>query len=380
MLKRVLSIVALLAMPSLAAAETEPPATRHALRFFVSGHSLTDNPLPGDIARIAEGFGLKAEWNRQYMVGSSIRDRSRGRGGVTTGWAGYSQGDSRDGAQDEDLIAEFRQPRRVSGPYDALLITEQHGLVGSMVWNDTVRYLRHYQDRFVAGNPAAQTVLYASWLSLRSKAAPAPWIAYERAAAPVWHCIATRVNLSLAAEGRADRIRTLPAAAALASLVETAAAGPGLPGLPAASVEAAVSLLISDTVHPTRLATYYLALLSFAELYGHSPVGAWAPAEIGAEAARTLQSFAVDFLAEHRSSYKPLSLAECQDYLASEFNSRYWAYVRDTYWIDEVGRLKAYSKQARHTIEWRYRFSRRDARNPFHYDPATDASHWFPAP
>jgi hypothetical protein len=150
--------------------------------------------------------------------------------------------------------------------------------------------------------------------------------------------------------------------------------------LPADGVEAAVGLFISDTVHLTRLGSYYMALLGFAELYGRSPAGAWAPAEIGAEAARTLQNFAVDFLAEHRRTHKPLSLAECQDYLASEFNSLYWAYVRDTYWIDEVGRLKAYYKQARHTLEWRYRFSRRDARSPFHHDPATDTNHWFPAP
>ena len=45
-------------------------------------------------------------------------------------------------------------------PDDSLLITEQHGLLGTLLWNDTVRYLRHHHDRFIEGNAKGRTWFY----------------------------------------------------------------------------------------------------------------------------------------------------------------------------------------------------------------------------
>ena len=89
--------------------------------------------------------------------------------------------------------------------------------LGSLIWNDTVRYLRHFHDRLIDGNPEATTYLYHSWISLDDKDDPARWIAYEREAYWAWQCVATRINQSLAAEGRTDRVLPLPAAASLQS-------------------------------------------------------------------------------------------------------------------------------------------------------------------
>jgi len=173
---------------ALSAAAADPPKTALPERVFISGHSLTDQPLPSDLAAIAASLGHPLQWNRQYMVGSSIRARVRGAKAPPgeTGWSGYHQGSNRD-SENMDVLAELRQPRTVTGgPYDVLLITEEHGLLGTMVWNDTVRYLRHYHDRFIDANPAGRTLFYESWLGLDDKNDPRRWIAYERAASPIW--------------------------------------------------------------------------------------------------------------------------------------------------------------------------------------------------
>jgi hypothetical protein len=187
------------------AAMHSPLASSLPQRLFVSGHSLVDEPLPTYLAKIAHSLNTPIEWNRHYIVGSSIRVRVRGAqtAGGAQGWAGFHQGYSR-GGENADLAAEINQPRLVGGPYDTLLITEQHGLLGTLVWNDTVRYLRHYHDRFVAANPHLRTWFYESWFGIDNLDDPYRWIAYERSASPMWQCLATRINVSLTSEGRSD--------------------------------------------------------------------------------------------------------------------------------------------------------------------------------
>lgn len=366
-------MTALIAL-GVASAHAAPRTSAH---IFYSGHSLMDQPLPDYVARIAGSLGTTARWNRQYVVGSSIRQRTRGV--APTGWAGYRQGYNRDG-DGLDVVAELREPRTLDGErYDTLVITEQHGLLGTLVWNDTVRHLRHYHDRFIAGNAAGQTWFYEPWLGLHSKDDPSRWIAYERAAAPVWQCIATRVNVSLAGEGRADRIARLPAGLALAALVEAATAS-RLPGVTAATVRATVDGLVKDNVHLTPTGAYYMALVTYATVYGRSTEGAWAPPTIGAEAARTLQRFADRFVADQRVTGPALDLAGCKTLLRDSFIDTYWTYTRDTYWLEDLGWLRAQWRWLKHRVQWHLRFARDDEGNPFHHDARTDRGYWFPAP
>lgn len=369
------AMISLPALPTLAA----PVAPE---RVFISGHSLVDQPLPTNLAAIAASLGTPVQWNRQYMVGSSMRARARGPSAPAqaTTWDGYRQGDNRDGSG-MDVLAELRAPRTVTGGiYDSLLITEQHGLLGTLMWNDSVRYLRHHHDRFIAANARGRTWFYESWLDLDDKADPRRWIAYERAASPVWQCIATRVNVSLAAEGRSDRIEPLAAGAALASLIERATQGAGLPGISVPGVRQTVDRIFSDQVHLTPLGAYYMSLVTYATMFDRSPVGAWFPGGIDAVAGKSLQSLAWEWVQGERRGRRLLTLDECQDKLQSSFIATYWAYTRDAFWRQELGPVRAWLRWTQHRLQWHWRLRKGSTENPLRYDAATDRSYWLPEP
>jgi hypothetical protein len=362
-----LSIVA--AAPALAS----PPA-----RVFVSGHSLVDQPLPGDLAAIAASLGTPIQWNRQYLAGSSIEARTRGRN--PQGWQGYREGVDRDG-QGLDVLGELARPAKVGGgAYDALLITEEHHLLTTLASSDTVRLLRHYHERFIAANPAGRTWFFQPWLGLDDRSDPRRWIAYERAASPVWQCIATRINVSLAAAGRPDRIEALGANLALASLVERATQGPGIDGVSADSVPATLQRLFSDDVHLTPLGSYYMALVTYAALFDRSPQGAWAPAAVPERSAAALQALAWDAVRAERTAREMLSLEQCRERLQSSFIALYTGYLRDTLFRRELGSLRAWLRWANHRVRWHWRARRDNPDQPFRYDVATDKDYWLPAP
>lgn len=347
-------------------------------RVFISGHSLVDLPLPSYLAAIAASRGTPIQWDRQYMVGSSIRARVRGSGANRTAWDGYRQGYNREG-EGMDVRAEFRSPSTVfGGAYDALLITEEHSLVGTLVWNDTVRHLRHYHDRFIEGNPRARTWFYEPWLGLNSKDDPRRWIAYERAASPVWQCVTSRINQSLAAEGRSDRIETLPAGVALAGLIERATGTPGVPGISAQSVRQTVDRLLRDAVHLTPLGAYYVALVSYAVMFERTPEGAWAPPNVDPVAARSLQGLAWELTRQERAQRRPLSLHECRARLQSSFIADYAAYVRDTSSRQELGPPHAWWRWAKHRLQWHWLLRESRADHPLGDPGADDRAYWLP--
>jgi hypothetical protein len=362
-----------LASPSLAAHNPTPAPPQ---RLFISGHSLVDQPLPNHLAAIAQSLGTPLQWNRQYVVGSSIKTRSAGND-ASQAWSGYRLGDNREG-NGLDVLQELQRPQTVTGgAYDGLLITEQHSVLGTLVWNDTVRHLRHYHERFIAANPNGRTWFYEPWLDVKDKDRPASWIAYERAAAPVWQCVVARVNHSLQAEGRRDQIHSLPAALALAGLVERATTGAGLPGVSQAGVRQTMDALFADEVHLTPLGSYYMALVSYAGLFGRSPAGAWKPETVSLAAAQSLQSTAWDMVQAARDMHAP-SLAQCQQRVQA-FIGPYWAYVRDTAWRKE-GSAKAHWLWAKHRAQWHWRLRDGAPTNPLRYDTATDKAFWLPAP
>ena len=374
---RWIAIAAMIALPPAPAAAAPTPE-----RVFISGHSLVDQPLPSNLAAIAASLGTPIQWNRQYMVGSSLRARARGANAAPQAgnWGGYRQGYNREG-ENHDILAEWRAPKTVSGgAYDSLLITEQHGLLGTLVWNDTVRHLRHHHDRFIDGNPQGRTWFHESWLSLNDKNDPRRWIAYERAASPIWQCLATRINVSLAAEGRADRITPLPAGVALAGLIERATQGAGVPGVSAADVRSTVDRIIKDNVHLTELGAYYISLVTYASMFERSPAGAWAPAGVDAVAAKSLQALAWELVETERRDRRQLSLDECQHELQQAFIANYWAYTRDTFWMAELGPVHAWLRWAKYRVQWHWRLRRNGDENPLRHDAASDRSYWLPAP
>jgi hypothetical protein len=299
------------------------------MRLFISGHSLTDQPIPDQLAAIANSLGTTIDWNRQYIAGSSILMRSKGSDTGSSDWSGYRTGLHRNAAEGNP-VSELRDPRTILGSYyDALIITEQNGVLSSLTWQNTVRYLRHYHDRLIEGNPLATTYFYESWLGLNDKSDPRRWIAYERMASPIWQCIATRINLSLNVEGRADRIASLPAGAALAELIELAITAPGVPGITLGNSRDSVGSIIKDDVHLTELGSYYIALVSYSTISGKAPWKAWHPTTVTELQANSLQRIAWDFVSKYSSTNTPLTLDECRNVLRSSFLGVYWRQCLD---------------------------------------------------
>jgi hypothetical protein len=336
---------------------------RASARLFISGHSLTDNPLGEHVVAIAGSLGgsSAARYNQQIVIGSPIRVRTD----QPAGWAGYRLGKNRDGSN-MNVIGELRSPATL-GPgerYDTLVIAERHDLLGSLEWENTVRYLRHFHERLLAGNPQGRTYFYETWFDISNRADPRAWIAHERAASQAWQCVAARVNHSLAAEGRPDRITSLPAGAALVDLVEKATQGT-VAGVTGASVNDTVNRLLSDNVHLTPMGVYYMALVTYSAVYQRSPVGAWVPAGIGSTAGRSLQEHAWAFVSNFYANVRAPNLDSCRTDVAQSFCQAYWGYR------GQPGNAAGCTRT----------FSAADARrNPLFYDAATDTTYWFPAP
>lgn len=360
---------------------------------FWSGHSLTDPPIPEFVAEISRSLGKAAGWNRQSMGGGSLLDRTRGRPPQENGWEGYRQGYNRD-SENMDVIAEFLSPQTIVGDhYDALVITEVHDLLWPLLHRDTVRLLRHYHERFLEGNAAGQTFFYQAWLGLADLDDPGSWIEYERAASPVWQCVATRVNASLEFERRQDRIGFIPAGLALAEFVERAVSEPGLPGISDATPSMTIQGIFGDDVHLTRLGAYYIALVSHA-LMNDSPTQVpWYPSGIEPEQAKTLQRVASDFVTSYRNTNAPLKLAECGAYIREQFAAHYWRYEIGwrhqqelrangdrSWWRAGVERVQRGMRKVRLTRAWQNSFADDAPENPFRFDPETDHTYWHPAP
>lgn len=309
---------------------------------FISGHSLTDAPYPDHLAHIIQSLGGTVALRADNPFGSTAQARAGALGASDT-----ASGTS----------------------YDLLIMTEQHTLLGNLLWSDTVGSLRRLhqgllgQDHGQRQGPGRPSYLFTSWLDIGDLDDPSRWIAYERAADPIWRCVAARVSHDLAAGGN---VRPLPAALALAELVSNARHA-HVPGIGERTARAAVRGLFRDNVHVTPLGAYYVALVSYAFVYERTPEGAWAPEMLDRPSARALQRTAWHFAEGYRrrvqappNATDPVSA--CRDHVAT-FVPVYLAYQRDTQWRD-MGLVQRYAKWLRHRLSWPILFRRRDARNP----------------
>lgn len=353
------------ASPAAAPAAAPAPAAwgtpKSQARIFISGHSLSDNPLADHVLAIASSLGGSnaAKYNQQIVIGSPIRVRTE----AQRDFSGYSLGKNRSG-DNMNVINELRNPQTLGGDrYDTLVIAERHDLLQALQWEDTVRHVRHFHDRLLAGNAAGRTYFYETWFDVSSKANPSAWIAHERAASGAWQCIATRINHSLAAEGRNDRITSLPVGAALADLAERATQGT-VPGITGSSTTATMNNLFIDNVHVTTTGMYYAALVTYAAIYQRSPVGASVPSGVSSAAAASLQSLAWSYVSNFYANTQPQSLDSCRTQVAQTFCPVYWNYRNDP---GSVASCTSF-------------FSTTNASNPLYYAAGSDASYWFPAP
>jgi hypothetical protein len=293
------------------------------VRAFFSGHSLLDNPLPDWVELIATSRGETLGWEEQLVLGSPIRVRTKGNDPNAAGYPGYALGKSKSGGR-IDVLAELARPTQLAPgeKYQRLVITERNDLLGTIKWENTIEHLRHFHDRLVEQDAHASTLLYQVWPDIDKTRADA-WLAYVEREIFVWECVAERVNQTLAADGRSDRIGVVPGGLALAELVKRALAGgvPGIEGARAARLDA----IFGDEVHLNPVGVYLLAAVHYAALFGKSPVGAAGPPSVNAAALPVLQQIAWDTVSGYRArAAHPPSLAECGKRIANEACPEYY--------------------------------------------------------
>jgi hypothetical protein len=345
--------------------------TGQQIRFFVSGHSLTDNPLPEFVAAIARSRGYRVSWNQQVGIGSPIRARTLGNPNKSPPWNGYKSGKN-NGGYNLDVVAELRERRGFDG-YNILIVAEAHRTVSQLRWNDTVRYLRHFHELLIEGNPEGTTYLYEPWEGIAKLSDLVQWINLEREATKAWGCATTRINLSLEHEGRTDRVKSLPIGAGVVELIERATSL-HVTSISAGSTDATVKQLMSDGVHLSRLGIYYAALLSYTGITGRSPIGAWRPDFVTEGQAAALQDIAWSFYEKRNNTYRALSLQECVKYMSETFCNLWDRYIAVLVSDSKVRDCELFF-QRQSIAAPQY-----DAPNPFFFDPAVDAKYWFPPP
>jgi hypothetical protein len=327
-------------------------APRSKARMFLSGHSLTDNPLADYALEIAASLGKNFNYNEQIGIGSPIRVRTKGNDPSAPGWPGYSSGKNRDGS-DMNVIEELKSPKTL-GPgelYDTLVITERHDILGTIWWEDTFGYLRHYHDRLIDGNPAGHTLFYHSWLDI-NKSAPETWITHEKNALFAWECVASKVNLTLEAEGRADRVSTLPAGAALVDLVERILKDEvkGISG----STNQKLDAIFSDNVHMTHLGAYFLSLVTYAAVFRDSPVGAAVPNGVSAEPAADLQAIAWSFVSAYYNQEAPgeRTMDACRTFISENVCPTFWTILGEPQQIQPCQMSYKDAGQSQNPFRW----------------------------
>lgn len=302
------------------------PATSKSL--FVSGHSLTDRPMLEKLAEMAAASGRPILWNMQNIGGSSLERRSMGANPARP-WSGFADGSDRNGGA-VDVLAEFRQPSVGTSAYNVLLVTELHSLLDTVMRQGTVRYLAEYRSRFRETNPAGAMWFMAPWLDVSDKEDPGDWIAYERLALPVWRCAVRAAGGSAALSESASGIGFIPASLALAELVDYLVSAPrqGFENMAPGDV---VRALFTDSVHPTELGEAFVALIVLATIDGLDAQRVRMPAGVDEAQAKTLKTFAADFLNRYRAA-EPLEA--CSGGVSPSFAWAYAGYANKIYRAD----------------------------------------------
>ena len=317
-----------------AIAETSDKALDGA-QVFYTGHSLMDNPLPEYIELIAKSLGKQIDWEEQIVIGSPLRVRTWGDGN----WAGYSYGKNRTG-EGMDVAAELRKHARMSSgrPYDTLVVAEAHSVIGTIIWENSIGYLRSFHDRMTDGNPKARTFYYHVWLDI-DKADPAPWIEHEKNSSLVFQCVARKVQLTLEAENRPARLSVLPGGTALVDLVQRALRDevPGISG----TTQEKLDTIFRDNVHLTDVGIYFMAAVQYASIYRASPEGAKAPPSVRKDTAKALQAIAWNHVRTFNASVNlhDLTMEDCRNGIVKNACRSYWT-MQDR--PEEVGRCQGY--------------------------------------
>jgi hypothetical protein len=256
-----------------------------AVRAFFTGHSHLWDPIIPNIKLIAESRGVPSfTFQYQRLDGSSLATRQ----GNAPTWSGYSTGSNVSGSG-LNVITDAR-----TGLYTDVIITEYANSVEYMAGHDTVRRVRHFYDVFKLANAATRGWFYANWpLGIPrtgTNGDVANWVAMCAVQQQIWECVSTRIDDSLNAEGRSDRIRQVPVCGAFGYLVNNATTGT-VPGITAGTHALTLQVLFEDAFHCTDVGKYFVACVFNCLLHGTTPANASIPATgVTSEQAANLQA------------------------------------------------------------------------------------------
>lgn len=245
-----LATLPVLARPALAATGPERPFS---LRVIMSGHSLTD-PIPGPLTAMVKAAGGAAtrgmKIDADTVPGSPIEHRWENRGRTP---------DSR-----EDLAN-----------YDLLVLTERVTVRAAMQYHRTKELALAWFDLAWAkgnGGRGAETVLYASWISINSGPGNQDPYEDEEGLIPFrerlelemgsWQEIVDHVNRNRVSGS--PPMRAIPGPLIMAAAFDAIKAGTA-PGL------GSIADLFSDNIHVNDRGAFLIALAHFAVIYGRDP-------------------------------------------------------------------------------------------------------------
>jgi hypothetical protein len=224
------------------------------LRVIQSGHSLTD-PIPDPLQAMIRTSGQRGQTiDRSTIPGSPMDWRWNNA-------PGHGLPDARHDIAD----------------YDMLVITERVALSGTLPWHNSLdQALTWFNHAWTEGNGGngAQTILYATWVTLDSGPDaenpfndPEGLIPFrERLDLEMagWEQILDHVNANRVAGS--PPMRMIPGPLLMAALYDGIAQGQ-VPGI------TAISDLFSDDIHLNDLGAYYIALAHYAVIYNRDPRG-----------------------------------------------------------------------------------------------------------
>jgi hypothetical protein len=222
-----------------------------------------------------------------------------------------------------NVITELANPATL-GPgevYDSLVITERHDILDTIMWEYSNSLLRHYHNRLLTGNPIAKTYFYHSWWFMDFNNIQA-WVDHQAIEVKAYECIAEKVNLTLESDELPRAIENIPAALALANLVENILNDqvPGFIGTDAEKMD----LLFNDNVHLNPVAVFYISAVTYASILKSSPEGLTIPAEIAPDTGNVLLQIAWQSVSDYQSNFTAPTMSQCRNIIESELCSSYF--------------------------------------------------------
>ncbi|MCB9593141.1 MAG: hypothetical protein H6719_10445 [Sandaracinaceae bacterium] len=259
-------------------------APRTNATIFATGHSLIDGVFEppavdgGPLTALARAAGKQHHSTFQSAPGSTAR------------------------ARHEDLD-QGRYAAPAWRSFDTLVVTERADPHSTVIFERTLEEVGWFVDR-VPGAAPDQVFLYQSWWGFSDGNPPTlstwrAWAGFVREELPLYECIAGAVG-----HRRGVHVRVLPAALALAALMEAVEAG-RVPGVRPYDVFA------RDNVHPAALGNAYLAMVVFASVYRTPTAGLEVPG-VPAAARASLAAIADRVVGEYYARAPAPTVASCR--------------------------------------------------------------------